>query len=116
MKKMSAIRELLNMAEFRSLTECLLDCQFGSWVETLGEEARAGTGAGEGGGEGRLTRSGDKVTISRLSGGCWGRSHQLSCSYWDTCDEDTCADCTYWLHTLSCSLRMLATVLCATLE
>ena len=68
MKKMSAISELLNIAEFLSLTELLLDCQLGSSVsETRGEGPGAGgdTGAlGEGGGEGRCTRSGDKETVS----------------------------------------------------
>ena len=57
MKKMSAINALLNIAELRSRTELLFDCQFGSSVSvTRGEGPGAGGegGAlGEGGGEGR---------------------------------------------------------------
>ena len=44
MKWMSAMRLLLNMAEFLSLTEFLFDCQFGSCVESLGEVSLSAVG------------------------------------------------------------------------
>ena len=69
MKLMSAIRLLLNMAEFLSLTELLFDCQLGSCVDSLGEVSLTAGGFGEGGGEGRLTLRGERDRSSMLSGG-----------------------------------------------